>query len=232
MNTRHLAVLALVAAFTQASAQTYDLSPRFEKGTKSVYNLTFDIETPGQKVIYKSKLRNEIIDVKEDKSYITASYQTDHVLVVDGKNAQSNAEELTEVTTYDKHGRPTAIGGDMTDGASFRVANLTSFIAPSKAVKIGESWSVSIKASEKDGTRDVTHRYKLLQITKINNAEVAEVQVNVAEDTKENPASTKGKVWVNIKTGETVRYQVDIKNMLVGPQYVNGSVTIEKTTSA
>ena len=218
MITRTLAVLTLtVAAFAQASAQTYDLSPRFKAGDKIVYDLTFDIEGVGQEMIYKAKIRNEIIGVKDDGEYSVISYQTDEFVIVDGVKQSNNAQELNAVTTYDKYGTPTAIGGDLATGESFRVANLTSFIAPEQPIEVGKSWTIDIPADAKNGTRKIVHTYRLLKIVKLKGHDVAEIQ----------PASAYGKVWIDVKTGNTIKYQVEVKNMPVGDQYVNGKVLIE-----
>lgn len=228
MNTRTLAALTLFAsALAQASAQTYDLSPRFKAGDKVVYDLTFNIETPGQETIYKAKIRNQIIVVEEDGEYKTASYQTDHKLVVDGKEEISAAEEITEITTYDQYGIPIAIGGDNDTPESFRVANLTSFVAPRQPIAVGKAWTREIPADTKNGTRTVVHTYKLLRITKLKGRDVAEITLSVKETHIDHPASTTGKVWVDIKTGDTVKYEVSVKNMPIGDQYINGKVLIE-----
>lgn len=228
MNTRTLVALTLLtAAFVQASAQKYDLSPRFTAGNATVYDLTFRIDGMPQKTTYKSKLENEIIDVRDDGSYITSSTQTDHKLIIDGKEVDSPSEELTEVTTYDKNGVPMQMGGDMDSPESFRVAFLTSFLAPSKPVAINETWVIDIAADQEKRIRKVKHTYKLLRISKIGEIEVAEVSIKVREISEDHPASVLGKVWVDIKTGETVRYQIEVLDLPIGAEYIDGGVLIE-----
>ena len=228
MITRTLAVLTLtVAAFSQVSAQTYDLSPRFKAGDKNVYDLTFDIEGVGQEMVYKAKIRNEIIVVEKDGEYKVISYQTDHRVIVDGVQETSGAQELNAVTTYDKYGTPTAIGGDLATGESFRVANLTPFIAPKQPIKVGEAWNSPIEEDAAKGTRKVVHTYRLLKIVKLKGHEVAEIQLSVKETASDHPASAFGKVWIDVKTGNMIKYQVEVKNMPFGDQYINGKVLIE-----
>lgn len=228
MNTRTLVALTLLtAACVQASAQKYDLSPRFTAGDATVYDLTFRIDGMPQKTTYKSKLENEIIDVRDDGSYITSSTQTNHKLIIDGNEVDSPSEELTEVTTYNKLGVPTVMGGDMDSPEAFRMAFLTSFLAPSKTIAINETWVVDVKANAENSVRKMKHTYKLLRITKIGDQQVAEIRLTVKEISDDHPATVLGKVWVDVKTGETVRYQVEVLDLPIGSEYIDGGVLIE-----
>ncbi|MCH8979091.1 MAG: hypothetical protein IH945_07595 [Armatimonadetes bacterium] len=219
---------AFLAAFAQAAPQQYDLRFKPVNGTKTFYDLTWSIDGLEEETVYSALLTSEIVDVREDGSYLTASYQTDHKLKVGGEDKTSAAETFTAVTTYDRLGRPTAIGGDLATPESFRVANLTSFLAPSSPVSVGGSWSVRIRADEEQGTRDVRHEYRLVGFGKVGGRDAAMVDVSAAEAGGKLPASTKGRIWIDAENGEVLKYEVTVTNMPVGTYAVSGSVLIEK----
>lgn len=225
MKTRSLVFAALLAAaVAQAGQQAYTVLYKPVKGSKAVYTLSFAIDSPGTQVTYQAKLTNEVVDVKDDGTFIMASYQSDGVTIVDGKKEPSPAETITAVTTYDKLGVPTAIGGDNATPESFRVANLTSFLAPSKPVAVGETWTVSIAADKEKGTRAVTHTYKIVSVDK----GTALIDMSVVETAAEFPGSAKGRVWVNLESGEQTKFDLVVKNMPIGSVYIDGKVTITK----
>jgi hypothetical protein len=225
MKIRPLALAAVLAAVAvQAAQQTYAIQYKPVKGSKTVYSITFDIDSPSLKVTYAAKLTNEVVEVKGDGAFIMASYQSDGVTTVDGVKQPSAAETITAVTTYDKFGKPTAIGGDNATPESFRVANLTSFVAPAKAVSVGETWTVKISADEKEKTRAVTHIYRVLSIDK----GVAVVDMSAVESAADFPASAKGRVWVSLANGEQTKFDLLVKNMPIGGVYIDGKVLITK----
>lgn len=222
---KSLLSLALFSLAVVSTAQTYDLSYKPTKGSKSVYLLTFNIEGYGQQIIYKAKVTNETVDSKEDGSYIIATYQTDHEVIVSGQS-QKTTETITSVTTYDKVGRPIAMGGDNATPASLRVANLTSFIAPPASVKIGEGWTSRIAGDKEKQTVSVVHTYKLLSVEKQNGKDVALVEFTVTEGAGDAPASAKGKAWIELSNGETIRYEAMLTNMPSDGKPESGKVTL------
>ncbi len=225
MKTRPFVIAALfAAAAVQAGQQTYSIQYKPVKGSKAVYMLSFAIDSPSVKVTYEAKLTNEVVDVKEDGTFIMASYQSDGVTIVDGKKEPSTAETITAVTTYDKLGKPTAIGGDNATPESFRVANLTSFVSPGRPVALGEVWTVKIPANEAQKTRAVTHTYKVVTVDK----GVATIDMNVAETAVEFPGTARGRVWVNLSNGEQTKFDLVVKNMPLGGVYIDGRVVITK----
>ena len=229
MNTGTVAVTAaLMAAFAQAAPQEYDLRFKPTKGTETFYSLRFLIEGVAEKTVYSALLTNEIVDVREDGSYITASYQTEHKLTIDGEDKTSNAETITAVTTYDRLGRPIAIGGDEATPESFRVANLTSFLAPSSPVSVGETWFVEVPANLVYDTRVVRHDYKLVGFETVIGRRAAVVEVAATEVGGRLAASTKGRVWIDDENGEILKYDVTVTNMPFGDIAASGSVLIEK----
>jgi hypothetical protein len=226
---KSLAVAALLSAtVAMAAQQTHTILFKPEKGHKAVYKLSFAIVSQGPQVVYEAKLTNEVVEVRADGSYITASYQTEGVTIVDGKKEPSLAETITAVTTYDKFGKPLSIGGDEATPDSFRVANLTSFIAPTKAVAVGESWTARIAADAEKKTRAVTHTYKLLSVE----GGTAVVEMNAAEAGEEYPASARGRVTLDLETGEQTKFDLNVKNMPIGQVYVDGRVVITKQAAA
>lgn len=225
MNTRTLALAALaLAAAAHAGQQAHTILFKPVKGSKTVYSLSFVFDSTGTQVTYQAKLTNEVVDVKEDGAFIVVSYQSDHVTIVNGKKEPSQAETITAVTTYDKYGRPTAVGGDEATPASFRVANLTSFIAPQKDVEVGESWVVDIPANEKEKTPAIKHTYKLVTVQD----GVAIVEMTALESLSDYPGSVRGRVWVELKTGEQTKFDLAVKNMPIGEMYVDGKVLITR----
>ena len=230
MKTKLMLTAAIAATIAaHAGAQTFDLLFKPTKGMKAVYTLSFDIDGQPQPTIYQAKLTNEVVDVREDGTYLSAMSQAEHKAIIGGKVSQQNGQVITAVTTYDKFGRPLANGGDNATPASFRVANLTSFIAPKSEVKVGDEWTVAIKADKDLQTVDVTHVYKLLAIEVQGVKSVAVVEVSAVEGSGANPATAKGKFWIDAANGEMVKYEAAIGNMPTDDGgYFSGKVSIVK----
>ncbi len=227
MNARPLfALAALLAVASQATAQTYDLGHKPKKGTKTAYTLTFNINGQGQTIVYKAKISNEVVEVKEDGSFLMAMYQSEHQVSVGGVPQQTASETITSVTGYDRYGKPVTMGGDDTTPNAYRTANLTSFIAPVAPMKVGESWKATIVANRETGAVAATHNYMFVGTEKQNGKDVAVIEFTVAESTGANPASAKGKVWIDLATGETVRYEADVKAMPNEAGPVSGKVVM------
>lgn len=227
MKTRLLVVLAAGLALAgQASAQTYDLGHKPKKGAKTVYALTFNIDGQGQTIVYKAKITNETVDIKEDGGFLVASYQTDHQVLIGGQSQQTASETITSVTTYDKYGKPVTMGGDDTSPMAYRTANLTSFIAPVTQMKVGESWKATVQANRETGAVAATHHYMLVAVEKQAGKDVAVIEFSVTESTGSNPASAKGKVWIDLSNGEMVRYEAEMKAMPNDAGPVSGKVVM------
>ena len=228
MKTRLLSTALLLAAMAaHAGPQSYEIKFAPTKGTKSVFTMAFEIGGTQQTTVYQSMITEEIVDVKEDGSYLTASYQTEHKVFVGGKMVQNSPQTITAVTTYDKSGRPLTIGGDNASPSSYRVANTTSFMYPDRAVAIGETWSVSVPESKDHGSRLTTNTYKLASVEKQGEKQVAVVEVAAAEKSGDSPTTVTGKFWIDLASGAVVRYEAKIQNMPTesGPTY-SGHITI------
>ena len=213
-------------ALAQGQAQTYDLSLRPVKGQKTTYSLTFDITGQGDKMTVKAKLVNEIVDVKDDGTFIAASYQSDHQLFINDKPQKTTPGTVTGVTTYDKFGRPLKVGGDDAGTETMRIARLTSYVAPEGPVKVGDSWKDFMPADKDAGTPSVAHTYTLQSVDMKDGRQVATIEVATSETSEVHPGSTQGILTLDVKTGEQLSYEVQVGNFPVGGQYVDGKVTL------
>lgn len=223
MKIQH-AMFALTVSLlgSLASAQEYSLDYRPTKGEKLEFLLTFDIDGYGQPLVYRAKVVNETVEVFENGEYLIAASQSDSVVLLDGVEQQTAAEESTAVTRYDKSGRPLSIAGDNATPESMRVANLTSFIGPGRAIKVGDEWSIDIKGDKEAGTADVVQKYRLMQVVE----GVCVVEMQAAETTGANKASAKGLVKIDFKTMQALSYEAAVVDLPVGIQMVSGKLTI------
>lgn len=227
-----LTSLVALALVVPAVSQAQGVSLKFKpiKGDKSVYDLSFDIEGLGQSLVYKAKVENEVVEVKEDGTYVVASNQGDAVVVSEGVEQATSAPTTTSVSTFSALGRTLKIAGDEATPESFRVANLTSFVAQEAPIEIGQSWTVDIEADAEAGTVSVKHVYKFLRKETTDGKEIAVVEFSSEEISGSNPCSAKGTLTIEIATGRQLTYSAQVKDLPVGPQFVSGKLEVKIRT--
>ena len=111
---------------------------------------------------------------------------------------------------------------------SLRTGQLSNFVVPGKAVKVGDSWEHAVKGDTKKGTVDAKITYKLLAEEKIGKLDCFKVKMNGNETAGTTPASMESTVWLSKDALVMVRVESKWINVpIAGAGAVNGTVKLE-----
>jgi nitrous oxidase accessory protein NosD len=150
---------------------------------------------------------------------------------IEGKAVYNGTElpvhGMTTQTKYGPNGEVKEIVGDRANATGYRMANLTNFHAPSKAVAVGDSWSADGKGDVKTGAVAWKVDYKVVAEETIGPNETLKMDVSARETEGTDGGKATGNIWV-AKNGVLVRTDLKWTNMAVpgAPGPVNGSLTM------
>lgn len=150
---------------------------------------------------------------------------------IEGKAVYNGTElpvhGMTTQTKYGPAGEVKDIVGDRANATGYRMANLTNFHAPSKAVSVGDSWTSEGKGDARTGAVAWKVDYKVVAEETIGPNATFKMDVSARETEGAEGGKALGSIWV-AKSGVLVRTELKWTNMTVpgAPGPVNGSLTM------
>lgn len=229
MKTRFTLGSMVLAAAVLAGAWTADYTFKYtpKVGTTTKYKMsgTFDFE--GMEILFTADVSNKITKVNPDGSYTMEEAQTDGKVSFGGQEMEAPAGS-PNLTTFDASGRVLDIKGDMVDASAYRTACVSTFYKPSKSVKIGDSWTVEIKADEKLGIIESKAVYTVEAEEQMGQWNAVRIAFEITELTGTTPAGSSGKIWIDPSDGEMVKVEGLWKDVPVpgAPAPITGKVTV------
>ncbi len=226
--TRAIALIALVTAAGLASAQSaWTLKRTATAGETLRYTLEVQTEFAGNPITYRATMVDKIVRVGEDGTIETSSEQQDGKLVMDGNEMDAPAEVGALATiTYGPTGQVANVVGDMVDDGAWRMAVLEAFVWPQGEVSAGTTWESTTTGDEAKGTRDTKTTFTVAGSETVGSRETVKVDYSATETAGSTPASTKGTVWLDAKTGALVKRVTEWKNVPIAGQILDGKVTM------
>lgn len=191
---RALTPWLVLLAFGTIHAQTPTAGYTFRTAPDKLVVATYLIEFVTGEITVTTRLTSKVAEVGEDGTYIVE--QT----VLEGL-AKSSFGELaipkdTTRVTYRPTGQPIGYVGPAASGAALRFGLLNALLSPDAPVAVGASWTVDLKADEKQGTRAVKASYKLVGPDKLDATEALKVEAEVIES-GDDGATCKATYWVD-----------------------------------
>ena len=229
MNTLKRALLcALLSLISSGAALAQTRAPlamhaKPGQVTRSKNNVSLKVSNNGTSLILQLKQteRTEYTSVAPNGDI--SFKQTDESLDItaNGQTMPAPSNQL-HTDSYVVHPDGTLASykpGDATDKThtTERVFNATSPIFIDKPVGVGDSWSHSFPANSDMGTHAAKGDYKIEAEEKLDGADTFRISFQYSENDGERPISSKGTLWVEKSSGDTVKTDIQLENVPFGP---------------
>jgi hypothetical protein len=208
-----LAVLTALPAIARQDEAKIAWQPKVGSVTK--YQMVVDAEgdfgNGPSKIQVTMKVANTIKTV-DDKQIIVEGKTSDMKVTLDGNEMPVPNDDATSTNTY-------SLLGDLLSTKSSngqenpRIEQMNAFRYPDKAVKVGDSWERTVKG-EKGGAVPATAKYTFKGIEKSGKYTCFKVEYTYTETSGDKPSSAKGTVWLDQTTGDLVKGDVDMKDVV------------------
>lgn len=220
------ALLGAALIFAAALAQDGVSLKRAPKvGDTFKYNLSVAMNIQGQDFTVTAVVSEKVTKAEEGK-YTIESNQTE--LKLNGQEAPM--EQSPSYSTYSNVGRLLESKSDQEGPDADRMSALQSFEVPDKAVKVGDTWEVALKAKEGKNPVAFKASYKVEAQEKVGEWDTLKISFTATETEGTDPAKSVGTVWVSVKDGSMVKYEGNWTNApipMAGP--TTAKVTLMRT---
>lgn len=230
--TGFLALLATATAFaaSQEAAMGYALKRMPKVGDSFTYKLTVAADFGGQSVNFTGTTIEKIIKVEDNGNYHVESVEK-NMKVKFADQEMEIPEQPASTSIYKANGALIEMKGEQVDSNSYRLANMSTLIAPEKPVKVGDKWTQETKADAKTGLAAAKADYEVLGAEKVGSYDTVKLKFSYKETEGSEPSSSEGTVWINVKDGSLVKADATVKNAPLpgAPGPADMKFTIERT---
>lgn len=206
-------MLTLIAASLAATAliAPTKITRDVKVGDKHKAKLSVDIDFSGQAIQYTADGTQTIKEVKEDGTVVVEETSENSMISMDGAE-QPAGNDSTATNTYNKKGHLLEMQSEMVDENSYRFSNLFIFLFPDKEVDKGVSWEDTKESSSKQSTPKTSFKYTCDGFEEIKGKNTAKVNFEIKELEGGQPASSKGTMWIDVKTGFIMKSEGNLVN--------------------
>lgn len=216
-----VAILA-VAAFAQDG---FNLKRVPKLGDVFKYNLSVTLDVQGQEFNVTATVQEKIIKV-EDGKYTIESSQSE--MKLNGQDAPM--EQTPSTSTYSSLGRLLDSKSDQGGEDADRMSSLQSFEVPDRALKVGDTWEVVLKAKEAKNPIGLKGTYKVEAQEKVGKWDALKVSFTIEETEGSTPAKATGFAWFSTSDQSMVKYEGQWANApFPSLPPVNAKVTLLRT---
>jgi hypothetical protein len=224
-----LAAVAALAMTALAVQEAVTLKRVIKVGDSAKYHLKATLEGAqfGDAEL-NATVTEKVTKLADSGDYELQSTMSDGKVTVGGQEMEIPSQDAT-VTTYNALGQALSIKDPSGDPNSMRLAHLQSLIFPKTPVKVGDSWTVTIKKDDK-GSVDAEGTYKVEGTEKVGDYDTLKISGNYKETGGDTPASSTGTYWINIKDGTLVKLVGSMKQApypQVGPMDAKIVLTLD-----
>ena len=223
------AALLLAPMLLLQGSATLRWTPK--EGDEMQYRTTGEFSVLGDTVTISSLTDHKVIKVDEDGSFLVQATPLENKVRMGG--TEMVGQGLTVLTNYGPNGEIKEIRGDKADATGYRMANLTTFHAPTKAVAVGDLWTTEGKGDPKTGALAWKADYKVVGQEKVDAFDAWKMDVTVRETEGSEGGKAAGTVWVGAD-GVLVRSELTWSNVTVpgAPATVSGKLTVARVPLA
>lgn len=223
-----LVLLGLVAALvaTASVLEPVTLTRTVKVGDTHKAKFTAELDFGGQTVTYSADGDTKVKEVKDDGTIVLEETSSNSSIEMDGQQ-QAAGNDSVATTTCDKTGKIVSIDGDGMSDEQYRFANLLQFIYPDKPVDKSDSWTVILPSSKEHGTPKTTCKYTVDTFEKVGDKDCVKVKFEITENEGDTPASSKGNMWIDLKSGFTLKSDGSLTNAPAGGMVINAKFKSE-----
>ncbi len=198
-------------------------------GSAFVYSATLEFASPKIKAKVKAKSEQKVALVNTDGTYSVEDRTLEYKFDMDGK--LSDGPNLSTTTLYDVAGRVMTLEGTQpVSEETYRYANLTLMLWPTKKVKIGEAWGADTAASPTSGGVAFSSKFTLTGRDVVQGVNCLRVMFSHTEADAKDSARSVGTFWIDPADGRTMKLEVQMNNVPIEgePYQVKETVLADK----
>jgi hypothetical protein len=225
---RRLSLLPfLILTVAATRAQAMPTVRTFQVGDEAKFQLKMDVTLFGDQATYSADVLEKITEVGADGYTVTLT-QSNYRVFLFGEEGAVNDKDLPVATqVLAKNGALTALRGDVTSANAYRLAAMRAVVLPTAEVKEKGTWSASFAT---DSTRGLAARqadYTWEATEKLLGKDCAKVAIAYKETEGSEPTNAKGHAWIDLKTGQTLKLELEFENLVVpgGPGGLTGKLS-------
>ena len=200
--------LAAVALATATINDSVTLKRVVKVGDVHTWKLNVDMDFQGTEVNITADITEEVLKVNEDGSFTVTEMQENQVIIMAGAE-QAGPEAPAVKSTVAASGQILKIESTQMDPDAYRFASLMIVMWPTKDVDVGSEWKVETKADSEKGTFDMTYEYEIVERGDLLGHDCFKIDFKT-EETSGGSASSEGTIWIDVKTGLTVKVDGDM----------------------
>lgn len=210
-----LTALIVATALPAIAGQGAKISWTPKEGTTSKYGMDVDAEGDfgqGPMKIHVSMKLQQTVKKVSDKEIVVEGKMTDMKISMDGNEFPAPTNEEVTTNTYAPNGELLSTKSSSGSG-NRRMEQMQTFLYPDKTVNKGDTWSREIKG-EKGGAVPATAKYTYVDNEKVAKWDCYKIDFTYTETKGDKPMSSKGSIWLDQATGETVKLTVTMKDVV------------------
>ncbi|HTQ11974.1 MAG TPA: hypothetical protein VMI31_18070 [Fimbriimonadaceae bacterium] len=194
-------------------------------GDTAKYKLSAQMDFSGQDATVTATITDKVTKVADNGDFTVESSMTDTLVNMGGSDLQQPDERNS--TLYSKANDVLSVSSDPEDPDGVRKANIQTLHFPDKPVKVGDSWTVTVKKNEK-GAVDASGTYTIAGRETINGQDTFRIKGSMKETSGDNPMSADGTYWVNVKDASLVKLEGSVTNYPIpnAPVFVSMKMTL------
>jgi hypothetical protein len=168
----------------------------------------------------------------EDGKVTTENTVGNMTLIVNGEDMSQmmGDQSMNSTTVYGLDGSLISLKSEMgMEGNSIRMENAYSMTYPNKEVKVGDSWSRTVKGNA-EGAVDATATFKIDGIETIGTDRCVRIKGDFKETAGQSPMTCKSTMWVRESDGAAVKGTFSMTNVEFQPGMppVSATATLTK----
>jgi hypothetical protein len=218
-------LLATTCAMAFAAHDAVTLKFARKEGDSAKFKMTADMAVMGVTATLSGNVQDKVTKVSAD-GYTIESTQSNVQAVVNGSPMPQ--PDSTDTSSFKNNGELVDYVSEHVSPEAWRIAELSGFVLPDKAVSVGDTWTSTVAADDKKGIVAASATYKLEAMEKVGTHDTAKVKVSYKETAGTDPASSEGYCWIDVKDGSTVKTTATWANVPIQGVLANGTITMER----
>jgi len=218
--------VVLSAALAAPNPHAYELKRQPKLGAEARYQVSATFQFNGRTASMKMEQTEAVTKVESDSFEVKTS-ACKCKFCVDGATKDLPDSEASSAV-YDRLGALLDLHLGAPDENAYRKANMLAFIAPDKAVQLGDKWEQLFKANANLGVRDAKTSFEVEKNEKLGKQDAVEVKFDYAETEGDDPISSTGHIWVNAADGSVLKLEASFTNFPFNGHPMSGTFSMAR----
>jgi hypothetical protein len=210
MLLRTLFAISFCVLAALATAQEVTIKRVLKVGEGTRYRMHVELTMGEAKATISGLTTLKALKVNADGSYDIESSHSEGKVEMEGATYPRQEPPMT--TSHNANGDVLSLKGEKIDSSVYRMANISAFRTPDKAVKVGESWVRELAANPKTGAVAAKATYLFEGTETVGGVKAIKLKYTYAESGPAVPATAEGYMWINQDDASVVKSEINVTN--------------------